>query len=141
MINLHEIFPHIDSHHVPTPGTRAHAVLTVLADGQRHSGRELENVIASNVRDELPIAARSALQALGGKQYGFWLVHNRVTKGQPGIYQLDSRHLTGNPSDDPQARSERHRGLLVTSLGQAQRETRRVERALAELEHFQAENV
>ena len=134
MTDLYEIFAHVDPQHVPSAGTRAHAVLTVLADGELHSSRSLENAIAATVRDERPLSVRSALQALSNNQHGYWLVHNRATQSQPGVYQLDHRHLTGNAIDDTQTRTERHRELLETSLVQAQRETRRAEHALRNLE-------
>lgn len=138
MSDLHEIFPHVDPRHIPSLGTRAHAVLMVLSDGERHSSRKLENAIAATVRDERPLSVRSALQALANNQYGYWLVHNRATHSQPGVYQLDHRHLSDKDNGDAQARTERHRELLETSLVQAQRETRRVEHALRRLEKFQA---
>ena len=85
---------YLPSQYFPAPNTQARKALMIVADGLSHP--------KADFFQELGDDPRSALQALRGDAYGFWLIHNLGDK--KGIYQLDSRHLSSNRGLDQQAR-------------------------------------
>lgn len=78
----------------PAINTQAYKVLRIQSDGLPHPKADLIKAL-----DDDP---RSALQALRGDSHLFWLIHN--IGDSKGIYQLDGRHLSGNPQLDQEAR-------------------------------------
>jgi len=113
---------HIQSAHIPAMGTQARKVLELLSDGLSHPKKDLINILEDD--------PRSALQALRGKQYGFWLIHNIGDK--KGVYLLDERHMSGDKDDDISARIKSEIQFRERSTELAQRESNRLPKALLE---------
>lgn len=116
-MNRVAIFP---GKYLPLPTTHAYRLFSILCDGLPHRKTELMNTLNDD--------PRSALQSLRGPTHGFWLIHNI---GRPkGVYQLDSRHLSGDRDLDLQARIERELQYLAESRAKAQSEQRRLPNAI-----------
>jgi len=104
---------------MPSEDTNANKLLTFLSDGMLHSTVEIEK--------QLNICVRSALQQLGGKRLGFWLIHN-IGKNS-GLYVLDSRHLSGDLSKDMEARVISKKRYTGRSLTHCESESLRIHQA------------
>jgi len=107
---------------IPPTNTIAYKFLTLLADGKPHTKAEIIEAL-----DDDP---RSARQALTSETYGYWLIHNLGDK--KGIYQLDERHLSGDPELDRDARTIALKQLKDRSKKQCERERKRYSRAIKE---------
>jgi len=90
-----ENFIYLPHGYIPSIGTQAYKLLSVLSDCLPHPKRELLLALEDD--------PRSALQILRGECCGFWLIHN--LGDSKGIYQLDYRHLSGSFDSDQEARS------------------------------------
>jgi len=108
--------------HIPSINTRAYKLLALLADGTPHTKTEIMIALGDD--------PRSARQALTGKAYGYWLIHN--TGAKKAVYQLDERHISGNSKLDSDARVIACKRLRDRSKQQCERETNRYPRAIRE---------
>ncbi len=111
---------HIPGKYMPEVNTQAYKLLSVLFDGLFHPKKELLSVLNDD--------PRSALQALRGARYGYWLIHNIGDK--KGVYQLDSRHLSGDVDVDREVRAEAEIAFRKRSRSQAERESERLPEAV-----------
>ena len=107
---------------IPPINTAAFKLLAILSDGKPHVKAEVLSVLGDD--------PRSARQALTGKTYGHWLIHNSGSK--KAVYQLDTRHLSGDHVLDGEARIIAFKQLKDRSKKQSERETRRYPKALRE---------
>ncbi len=119
MNNLSHIMPA----YIPKMNTKAFALLDLLLDLEEHPTIEIMNKLGSD--------PRSALQQLKGERFGFWNIHN--VGDLNGIYQLDVRHLKGDPVLDQLARHEREYEFRKDSFEQAVSEASREAAALQKL--------
>lgn len=122
-MSLQLLFPHVHPDNLPLEHTQAGQMLRTIANSGTYSTKRL--CIALGGSDP-----RSARQALTNSTYGYWNIINKTARGGMGVYQLDPRHLTGNPLDDAIARAEAKRRLLKCSKDLAESETRRQPLAL-----------
>jgi len=104
---------------IPPQNTQAYTLLAALSDGKPHHKGELIEVLGDD--------PRSPRQALTSERYGCWLIHN--VGGNKAIYQLDERHLSGDPESDRDARVTALRRLKDNSMGISTREVRRFHKA------------
>jgi len=116
---MDEILETVPLNFIPPTNTQAYALLAALSDGSpRHKG-ELIAVLGDD--------PRSPRQALTSERYGCWLIHN--VGDNKAVYQLDERHLSGDPEADRDARVIALRRLKDNSLGISAREVRRFHKA------------
>ena len=81
---------------------------------------------------ELGDDPRSARQSLTSANHGYWLIHNHgIRKAK---YQLDDRHLSGDPELDKDARIQAEYQLKTKSKKQCVNEMNRFDRAAAEFD-------
>ena len=116
---MDEILETVPLNFIPPTNTQAYALLAALSDGRpRHKG-ELIAVLGDD--------PRSPRQALASERYRCWLIHN--VGDNKAVYQLDERHLSGDPEADRDARVIALRRLKDNSLGISAREVRRFHKA------------
>ena len=116
---MDEILETVPLNFIPPTNTQAYTLLAALSDGRpRHKG-ELIAVLGDD--------PRSPRQALTSERYGCWLIHN--VGDNKAVYQLDERHLSGDPEADRDARVIALRRLKDNSLGISAREVRRFHKA------------
>lgn len=111
---LTEVFKAAPLETIPKASVAAYLLLIELCDGEQHDRNELAN------KTGLGETLRSALQYLRGAVGGYWLIHSVPIKGLDKTYlQLDSKHLSGDPKQDLQARIARRKELGKVSHKQA----------------------
>lgn len=113
---------------IPPSNTKAFLMLELLSDGLAHDMEELLSILGCD--------PRSARQALTGKQYGYWLIHNDGRR--KGKYRLDKRHLSRDLEQDNEARIIAFKALKERSKNQSEKEKHRFPIALKELEDAKA---
>lgn len=117
---------HVPRSFIPGPQTQAYQVLCLLSDGQKHPYKDFLSLLG---RDP-----RSPLQELRGPDLGFWMIHN--VGSTEGVYQLDARHLSGDPLKDSEARQERERAYLTESKERAEKQAERLPEARERLQEL-----
>ncbi len=113
-------FLHIASAYIPPTTSPAYQLLALFADGENHKKTEIIALLGDD--------PRSALQQLRSERFGYWNILN--VGDVKGVYLLDPRHLSGNPTLDVMARLDRELTLRDKSYQQAVSEASRQGEAL-----------
>jgi len=108
--------------YIPPLNVIPYHFLSLLADGNPHSKEEILIALGDD--------PRSARQALTGKAYGYWLIHNIGDK--KAVYQLDRAHISGDRDLDRKARAIALKRLKDKSKKQSEREKDRLPKAIKE---------
>jgi hypothetical protein len=122
---LSPIYASAPSGAFPPFGTKPFILLMELING--------EPVLKTALFDIFSDGLRSPLQQLEGDSFENWLIH-RIKDDRNVIigFQLDSRHLSGDPKIDAAARRERKKEFKKDSLREARLGKKREPKALCE---------
>jgi hypothetical protein len=133
---LSPIYASAPSTAFPSFGTKPFIMLMELMSG--------EPLLKAALVDIFSDGLRSPLQQLEGDSFEYWLIHRIKDERNLIIgFQLDWRHLSGDPKLDAAARRERKKEFKKDSLKEAQLGKKREPKALCEFleakqEYFEA---
>lgn len=122
-----ELLKTIESGYIPNSTSKSWQIFNLLPKGVKRKDLRLVNESFHG----------SPLENLEGEKYGYWLIDRYKDNEGDSCLKFNYRHLTGCKVQDREARRLRRKDRAEFSLKKAEKEIKRIPKALSELNQAQ----